>query len=76
MIDKTNLPNKMVQAGFTPFQAKMLIDLFGGVDADPVGADLSKLGVADASDLKSAIHLANATKDRLNEVIGALRGDD
>lgn len=63
-----NLPNKLVQHGFTPTQAKVLNEYFSA------SRDIAKVGVADATDEESAIKLANALKARLNEVIKALQG--
>lgn len=63
-----NLPNKLVQHGFTPTQAKVLNEYFSA------SQNISKVGVADADDEESAIKLANALKARLNEVIKALQG--
>lgn len=63
-----NLPNKLVQHGFTPTQAKVLNEHFSASQID-----VAKVGVKDAETNADAIKLANALKDRLNEVIEALR---
>lgn len=62
-----NLPNKLVQSGFTPDQAR---NIMGLMVAKP---DVAKIGIADAETNAEAIKLANACKHRLNDLIEALK---
>ena len=49
----------------------VVADGFVGPNANV--ADVAAIGTADATDLASAIALANATKARVNELIAALK---
>lgn len=59
--------NKLSAVGFPAAQITALNEEFGS------RPDVAKIGIPDATDLESAIKLANACKARLNQLIGATK---
>lgn len=59
--------NALSAAGFPAAQIAALSQEFG------TRPDVAKIGIPDATDLESAIKLANACKARLNQLIGATK---
>lgn len=64
---KAQRANTLSAAGFPAAQQAALTQEFG------TRPDVAKIGIADATDLDSAIKLANACKARLNQLIGATK---
>lgn len=63
--------DRLVGAGIVPEQAKELVSQFGSADQTAVAA-LTPVATADATDLASAVALANANKAKINEIVAAL----
>lgn len=59
--------NALSAAGFPAAQQAALTQEFAS------RPDVARIGIPDATDLESAIKLANACKARLNEMIGATK---
>lgn len=66
---------RLVNSGMVPGVAKEVTRLVDEATAlNPDVAALDPVATADATDLASAVALANANKAKINEIIAALQG--
>lgn len=63
--------DRLIASSMVPELAKEVVALVGNSDQTAVAA-LTPVATADATDLASAVALANANKAKINEIVAAL----